>query len=96
MVFKSLPAISFQSFEIRSLENICHLALTILLAICFQNFPAICFKKSFKNFQAIAFKTLKANRWEKCQLHFKFLKAILSRENQDGRHQGNHRPNAAD
>ena len=69
----------------------------IFQRFAFKKLSKIFQRFAFKNFPAICFQNFESKSLEKiCQLAFKFLKAILSRENQDGRHQGNHRHNALD
>ena len=89
IAFKILPAICFQKFA------------SNLLSKSFQKFPSDLLSKSFQKFSSdllskllkqIAGKNLPAS----FQIFESYLKAILSRENQDGRHQGNHRHNALD
>ena len=82
------PAICFQSFESKSLETIRQLAFKFLKARS-RIFSSDLLSKLWKQ---IAGKNLPAS----FQIFESYLKAILRRENQDGRHQGNHRHNLLD
>ena len=89
LAFKILPAICFQ----KAFKN--------FPAICFQKFSSDLLSKSFQKFSSdLLSKLWKQIAWKNLPASFQifesYLKAILSRENQDGRHQGNHRHNALD